>query len=101
MLILSLTLVAIVVPGLAAALVAYRWPQSAPTAPKLDVDTVQSEVRKHPGGAGFVRSRLDPNSVTGLVLTAGVILFVVGTAAVAIVLIMIHTNSGFARLDRS
>jgi len=100
-LVLSLTLVAIVVPGLAAALLAYRWPQSAPTAPKLDVDTVQSEVRRHPGGAGFMRSRLDPNSVTGLVLSAAVILFAVGAAAVGIILFMIHTNSGFARLDRS
>lgn len=101
MLILSLTLLAIVIPGLAAALVAYQWPQSAPTAPKLDVETVQSEVRRHPGWAGFARSRLDPNSVTGLVLSAGVILFVVGAAAVGIVLFMIHTNTGFARLDRS
>jgi len=101
MLILSITLLVIVIPGLVAGFIAYRWPQSTLTAPKLDVETVQSEVRKHPGGAGFVRSRLDPNSVTGLVLTAGVILFVVGTAAVAIVLLMIHTNSGFARLDRS
>jgi undecaprenyl-diphosphatase len=101
MLILSLTLLAIVIPGLVAAFVAYRWPQSAPTAPKLDVETVQSEVRRHPGSAGFMRSRLDPNSATGLVLSAAVVLFVVGAAAVGIVLFMIHTNSGFARLDRS
>jgi undecaprenyl-diphosphatase len=34
-------------------------------------------------------------------LSAALIVFVVGTAAVALVLVMIHTNSGFARLDRS
>jgi undecaprenyl-diphosphatase len=101
MLILSLTLLAIVIPGLVAAFIAYRWPQSAPTAPKLAVETVQSEVHRHPGSAGFMRSRLDPNSATGLFLSAAVVLFVVGAAAVGIVLFMIHTNSGFARLDRS
>jgi undecaprenyl-diphosphatase len=101
MLILSLTFLAIVVPGLVAAFVAYRWPQSALTAPKLDAKLLESEVRRHPGWAGFIRSRLDPNSATGLVLSAAVILFVVGAAAVGIVLYMIHTNSGFARLDRS
>jgi undecaprenyl-diphosphatase len=34
-------------------------------------------------------------------LSAVIILFVAGAASVAIVLVMIHTNTGFARLDRS
>jgi membrane-associated phospholipid phosphatase len=101
MLILILTLVAIIVPGLIAAFVVYRWPQAAPTAPKIDTATVKSEVRRHPREASFLRSRLDPESATGLLLTASVIAVVVGAAVVGIVLFMIHTNTGFARLDRS
>jgi undecaprenyl-diphosphatase len=34
-------------------------------------------------------------------MSAAIVVFVVGTALVAIVLVMIHTNTGFARLDRS
>jgi undecaprenyl-diphosphatase len=34
-------------------------------------------------------------------LSAAIIVFIVGAASVALVLVMIHTNSGFARLDRS
>ena len=101
MFILSLTLLAIIIPGLVAAMIAYRRPQSAPTAPKINAETVQSEVRRHPRWSGFVLSRLDPNSATGLVLSAAVVLFVFGAALVGIVLLMIHTDTGFARLDRS
>jgi membrane-associated phospholipid phosphatase len=49
----------------------------------------------------FTRSRLDPGSATGLLLSAAILVFVVGTALVAILLVMIHTNTGFARLDSS
>jgi undecaprenyl-diphosphatase len=101
MFILSLTLLAIIIPGLVAAMIAYRWPQGVPTAPKINAETVQSEVRRHPRWSGFVLSRLDPNSATGLVLSAAVVLFVFGAALVGIVLLMIHTDTGFARLDRS
>ncbi|HEV3268333.1 MAG TPA: phosphatase PAP2 family protein [Acidimicrobiales bacterium] len=101
MLILLLTLVAIVIPGALAAFVAYRWPQAALTAPKVSTETVKTEVRRHPREASFVRSRLDPSSATGLLLTAAVVVVVAGAAGVGIVLLMIHTNSGFARLDRS
>jgi membrane-associated phospholipid phosphatase len=101
MLIISITLLAVLIPGLAAGMIAYRWPQTAPTAPKLSVPEVKKEVRRHPRLAAFSRSRLDPGSATGLALSAAVIVFVVGAASVALVLVMIHTNSGFARLDRS
>lgn len=101
MFILSITLLAIVIPGLIAAMIAYRWPQAAPTAPKIDVEKVRSETRRHPRLAAFTHSRLDPGSATGLVLSGAIVVFVVGAAAVGIVLFMIHTNTGFARLDRS
>jgi undecaprenyl-diphosphatase len=101
MLILSITLLAVLIPGLAAGMIAYRWPQAAPTAPKISVKQVNNEARRHPRLVAFTRSRLDPGSATGLLLSAAIIVFVVGAALVAIVLVMIHTNTGFARLDRS
>jgi membrane-associated phospholipid phosphatase len=101
MLILSITLVTIIVPGLVVGLLAYRWPQASPTAPTINTEQVQTEVRRHPRLAAFARSRLDPNSKTGLVLSGAVVAFIIGTVVVALVLVMIHTNSGFARFDRS
>jgi membrane-associated phospholipid phosphatase len=101
MLIVSITLLAVIIPGVAAGLSAYRWPQAAPTAPKISAPKVEQEVRRHPRLVAFTRSRLDPGSATGLLLSAGLLAFVIGTALVAIMLVMIHTNSGFARLDQS
>jgi undecaprenyl-diphosphatase len=101
MLILSITLLTVIIPGLAAGMFAYRWPQAAPTAPKISVKQVKNETRRHPRLAAYTRSRLDPGSATGLLLSAAIIVFVVGVASVALVLVMIHTNTGFARLDRS
>ncbi|HUY16442.1 MAG TPA: phosphatase PAP2 family protein [Acidimicrobiales bacterium] len=101
MLILSIVLLTIVIPGLIAAVVAYHWPQGAPTAPAIDVESIRNEVRRHPRWAAFVRTRLDPSSATGLLLSAAIVVFVVGSAAFGVVLVMIHTNTGFARLDGS
>ena len=101
MLIVSITILTVIIPGIAAGLIAYRWPQASPTAPKLSAQKVEHEALRHPRLVAFTRSRLDPGSVTGLLLTAAIFVFVVGTALMAIVLVMIHTNSGFARLDRS
>jgi membrane-associated phospholipid phosphatase len=101
MLIVSITILAVIIPGVAAGLIAYRWPQAAPTAPKISVPKVEREARRHPRLVAFTQSRLDPGSATGLLLSAAIVAFVVGTALVAIVLVMIHTNTGFARVDRS
>ena len=101
MLILSITLLTVIIPALAAAMIAYRWPQAAPTAPKMSVEQVKSETRRHPRLAAFTRSRLDPASATGLLFSAAIVVFVVGAVSMALVLVMIHTNTGFARLDRS
>jgi membrane-associated phospholipid phosphatase len=101
MLILSITLLTVIIPGFVVGMIAYRWPQAAPTAPKISVQQVKNEVRRHPRLVAFSRSRLDPGSATGLLLSAAIIVFVAGAALVAIMLVMIHTNTGFARLDRS
>src|SRR5665213_597530 len=96
MLIILITLCTVVVPGVAAGIFAYRWPQAALTAPKISVQKVESETRRHPRLAAFTQSRLDPGSATGLLLTRALLVFVVGSALVAVVLVMIRTNTGFA-----
>jgi membrane-associated phospholipid phosphatase len=101
MIIILITLLTVILPGLAAGAIAFRWPQAAPTAPKISVQQVKVEARRHPRLVAFTRSRLDPGPVTGLLLSAAIIVFVAGAASVALLLVMIHTNSGFARLDRS
>lgn len=100
MLVLLITLLTILVPGVIAGVVTYRWPHASPMAPAMSDQKVESEVRDHPRSVAFMRSRLDPDSATGLLLSAAVLVVIVGAALVAIVLVMIHNNSGFARLDR-
>jgi undecaprenyl-diphosphatase len=101
LLIVSITFLTVIIPGIAAGLFAYRWPQAAPTAPKISVQEVKKEARRHPRLVAFSQSRLDPGSATGLLLSAAILVFVGGTALVAILLVMIHTNTGFARFDSS
>jgi len=101
MLILTITLLMVVIPGLVAGLTTYRWPQAAPTAPKISTEQIKVVAHRHPRLNDFTRSRLDPNSATGLLLSAAVVGLLVGALVVVAVLVMIRTNSGFARLDRS
>jgi membrane-associated phospholipid phosphatase len=98
-LILSIALAAVIIPGGLTWGAARRWPQADPMAPTVDTQTVKTEVRRHPWLATFVRSRLDPESAVGLVLSASLILFVGGAVGVGVLLVMIHTNTGFARFD--
>ncbi|HEY5103647.1 MAG TPA: phosphatase PAP2 family protein [Acidimicrobiales bacterium] len=101
MTILLITLLCIVIPGALAWFVAYRWPQAALTAPKISTEQVKSTAQEHRPLVAFIKSRLNPASATGLAFSAAFIVFIVGAALVGLVLFMIHTNTGFARLDRS
>ena len=99
--ILLITLSAVLVPGLVASIVVLRWPRADPMAPTINVVAIESEVRQHRRLVAFIRSRLSPQSTTGLLLSAAILVVVLGTAGVGVVLFMIHTNTGFARLDHS
>lgn len=101
MLVLLVNFFCIIVPGGAAWIIAYRWPQVAHTAPKLSTERVENEARKHRPLVAFMHSRLNPESTTGLALSAAIVAFVGGAIVVGFILIMIHTDTGFARLDRS
>jgi membrane-associated phospholipid phosphatase len=87
--------------GLITWLVTKRWPRFDLTAPKVESTTLSTEVRRHPRVSAFLRSRRDPSVATGLALSAAIIVVVGGVVAVALLLVMIHTNTGFARFDQS
>src|SRR5207237_3510603 len=90
-------LVAVLV-GLAAAsgcAVAYgvrRWP--VPGVAEDIARTVGQQVRRGGRLARFVRARLDPAAATGLGLTLASSLFVVGGAAVGILLVIVRAHTG-------
>ncbi len=101
MLVLLVTLLVSIVPGLASWMLVHRWPEADPMSPKIDVEQIKSEARRHPRLVSFIRTRLDPGSTTGLMLSAAIVVMAGGAIGVGILLIMIHTNTGFARFDQS
>ncbi len=98
---LVITLFVAVVPGVAAWLVALRWPRTDPTTPVVSAETVKSETRRHRRVFAYVNSRVSPESATSVALAVTVFFLVIGAAAVGILVLMIHSNSGIARWDRS
>ncbi len=91
-----ITVLVMSVTGLSAWLVARRWPVLAP---RIRPATVRTEARRHPRLAALVSSRLDPGSLTGLALTVASAVVVLGAVGFGLVLVMVRTNSGFARFD--
>lgn len=101
MITLVITLIAIVVPGVAAWLVVLRWPRADPMTPAVSSETITSQARRHRRAIAYINSRFSPESTTGVALAVTVFIVVVGAAALGILVLMIHSNSGFARWDRS
>ena len=60
---------------------------------------VHDAVVKHPRLARALRRRLDPKALTGLFLTAAAATALLGTFVVGVVLRMVQTRDGLARLD--
>lgn len=85
------------VAGVAAFLLTRRWP--LPTAPRLSAATVSHELASHRRLRTLARRRIDPGPATGLALTAAAGLGFAGVSAVGVVLAMVRTNRGLARLD--
>lgn len=78
-----------------------RWPHRDVEAPKLDAPTISKELESHPGLARLLRRRFDPTVGTGLLLTLASGLAVVGLSAVGVLVRMVRSNSGLARVDKS
>ncbi len=100
MLIFLVTLLSAVVLGALAYAAARRWP-AATTTPQVPAETVAVEVERHPGLASILQRRLDPRTLTGLALTAALVVIVGGLAGIGLLFAMVQTESGFARWDLS
>jgi undecaprenyl-diphosphatase len=87
--------------GVATWLLVLRWPGLDPATPRAATRAVAREVAHHSFLDTFIRRRTDPATATGLALTAAVVLAAAGAVGVGALLVMIQTDSGFARWDQS
>jgi membrane-associated phospholipid phosphatase len=99
--VLVAVLVVGLVVGLLAALVLRRWPQVDPASPSAAAHAVTDVVEAHPAARSFLQRRTDPTTATGLVLTVMLAAAGAGVIGAGALLVMIKTNSGFARWDQS
>jgi membrane-associated phospholipid phosphatase len=76
-------------------LAVHHWPRSDPSAPRLPEALIAREVRLHPRVAAFLRRRIDPGVITGLVLSAAAL----GLLGLGLVMAMIRTRIGIAQID--
>lgn len=77
-----------------------RWPHHDPLAPRIKPSTLEAGAKRHLFLRALVKSRLDPASETGLLLTASVAVVVASLSAVGTLAEMIRTNRGLANYDR-
>lgn len=75
-----------------------RWPHRDPLLPRVAATVVQ-EIHRHPRLRRLLRSRMDPATETGLLLTVTVGVVVVSVAAFGIIAEMVRANRGLASYD--
>jgi membrane-associated phospholipid phosphatase len=86
-----------IVAGLAGYLVVRHWPRADPALSASEA--IGAKVRSHPSARSFIRSRLDPATATGLVLTVALIGIVVSGAAVGLFAWMVRRDLGVVTVD--
>jgi len=101
LIVIVVVLLAGLIVGTATALVLRRWPQIDPASPSAAAHAVTDVGEAHPAARSFVQRRTDPATTTGLVLTVLLALAGAGVIAGGALLVMIKTDSGFARWDQS
>jgi membrane-associated phospholipid phosphatase len=101
LIVLVVVLVVGVAVGLVTAAVLRRWPQVDPASPSVAAHAATDVAEQHPVARSFVQKRLDPATTTGLLLTVLLGVALVGVVAAGLLLVMIKTNSGFARWDEA
>jgi len=87
--------------GTATTLVLRRWPQVDPASPSVATHAVADAVESHPTARSFLQRRTDAAATTGLFLSVLLVVAGAGLLAAGALLVMIKTDSGFARWDRS
>ncbi len=101
MIVIVAVLVSGLIVGVTTALVLRRWPQVDPASPSATAHAVTDVVEAHPVARSFLQRRTDPATATGLVLTVLLAVAGAGVIGAGALLVMIKTNSGFARWDQS
>lgn len=86
-----------IVAGLVGFLVVRHWPRADPALSASEA--IGARLRDHPKPRSFLRSRLDPATATGLVLTAALIGIVVAGAVVGVFAWMIRRDLGVVTVD--
>ncbi len=93
------------VAGVVAGAVAWFLPNFDPAAPHATPTFIADQAAKaaeaQPRRRAYLRSRLDPTSLTGLALTVGLALLALGAAAVGVMFVMIQRDTGLAHYDLS
>lgn len=86
-----------IVAGLTGYLVVGHWPKADPALRASEA--IGAKVGSHPRPRSFLRSRLDPATAAGLVLTVALIGFVVAGAVVGLFAWMIRRDLGVVTVD--
>ncbi len=100
MAVVSVVLAAGLIIGLVTAGVLRKWPKADPSSPRASAHAVRDVLHEHPDIRTFLRRRTDPATVTGLALTTLLMVALTGVVAAGVLLVMIKTDSGFARWDQ-
>lgn len=95
--VLLVALLVSVSAGLVAFFLIRRWPQADPALRASDAIGEQLERRR--SGRSFLRSRMDPSTATGLVLTVAMAGLVLSGAIVGIFVWMVRRDSGIVNID--
>jgi len=83
--------------GVAASFGVRAWPQADPAL--VATRAVGRQVRRWDAVRRFIRSRLDPETATGLALTVALVIVVATGVIVGVVVYMVRTSSGVVRID--
>ncbi|HZT10563.1 MAG TPA: phosphatase PAP2 family protein [Actinomycetota bacterium] len=99
MFVILLLLIISTAAGIGAGIAIRAWPQADPT--RSATAAVEDQLVRWRRLRGFIRSRMDPATATGLALTVALLAVVVVGIGIGVVAYMIRTNSGVVRIDQT
>ncbi len=99
MLLMIITALVTVVSGLVAWLIAVRRHGDGTLAPSVEAADIRNELRRHPTLAAAARSAPGLATPTGMALSFACVVLAASAAGFGLVLVMVRTHGGFARLD--
>ena len=76
-----------------------RWPQADPA--RSASVSLEEKLTRRDQVRLFIRSRLDPATLTGLALTVALLAVVLAGTVLGVVVYMVRTNSGVVRIDQN